>query len=205
MRTSDGWAAVRCQKMGRVSAKGGIGVVRAWSGRPPTGADQAGVVLPAGLPGDCPAASMLEFKPGSGFFSVFSGFRVRLSRTFPQRSPQGAPSGHAGNARRGGPGRPEGDSLRVPDGRGPACRQAAVAAVRSSHIRRSRRRALAVTPGPRMTATGATLWGFPLSRSRWYRCHETIRRLPSRVIRCKGMTMVQHVVAGGHLTATPAR
>ncbi len=57
-------------------------------------------------------ASMLEIKPGSGFFSVFSGFRVRLSRTFPQRSPQGVPSGHAGNARRGDPGRPAGDSFR---------------------------------------------------------------------------------------------
>ncbi len=151
-----------------------------------------------------PAASMLEIKPGSGFFSVFSGFRVRLSRTFPQRSPQGVPSGHAGNARRGGPGRPEGDSLRVPDGRGPSVRQAAGTAVRSSHIRRSRRRALAVTTSPRMTATRATLWGFPLSRSRWYRCHETSRRLPSRVIRCKGMTMDQHVVAGSRQTAIPA-
>ena len=30
-------------------------MVRAWSGRPPTGPDQAGVVLPAGLPGDGPA------------------------------------------------------------------------------------------------------------------------------------------------------
>ncbi len=56
-------------------------------------------------------ASMLEIKPGSGFFSVFSGFRIRLSRTFPQRSPQAAPSGHAGSARRGDPGRPEGDSF----------------------------------------------------------------------------------------------
>ena len=43
----------------------------------------------------------------------------------------------------------------------------------------------------------------PLS-ARGSRCHETRRRLPSRVIRCKGMTMFQHVVAGGHLTATPA-
>ena len=49
---ANGRAAVRSEK---VSAKGGIGVVRAWSGRPPTGADQAGVVLPAGLPGDGPA------------------------------------------------------------------------------------------------------------------------------------------------------
>ena len=63
-------------------------------------------------------ASMLEFKPGSGFFSIFSGLRVRLSRTFPQRSPQAAPSGHVGKTRRGDPGRPEGDSF--------PCRTAAV-------------------------------------------------------------------------------
>ena len=36
------------------------------------------------------------------------------------------------------------------------------------------------------------------------RCHEKRRRLPSRVIRCKGMTMEQHVVAGARSTATPA-
>ena len=71
-----------------------------------------------GLRGRQGEASMLEIKPGSGFFSVFSGFRIRLSRTFPQRSPQAAPSGHAGSARRGDPGRPEGDSF--------PCRTAAV-------------------------------------------------------------------------------
>ncbi len=50
---ANGRAAVRFGKRG--VGEGGIGVVRAWSGRPPTGPDQAGVVLPAGLPGDCPA------------------------------------------------------------------------------------------------------------------------------------------------------
>ncbi len=112
----------------------------------------------------------LESSPDPAFFRlfpVFPGFRVRLSRTFPQRSPQAAPSGHAGNTRRGDPGRMAGDSLSAPDGRGPACRQAA-AAVRSSHTRRSRRRALAVTASLRMTATRATLWGFPLPLRRSY-------------------------------------
>ncbi len=112
----------------------------------------------------------LESSPDPAFFRlfpVFPGFRVRLSRTFPQRSPQAAPSGHAGNTRRGDPGRMAGDSLSAPDGRGPACRQAA-AAVRSSHTRRSRRRALAVTTSLRMTATRATLWGFPLPLRRSY-------------------------------------
>ncbi len=52
MCMANGRAAVRSEK---VSAKGGIRVVRAWSGRPPTGPDQVGVVLPAGLPGDGPA------------------------------------------------------------------------------------------------------------------------------------------------------
>ena len=46
---------------------------------------------------------MSGIKPGSGFFSVFSGFRVRLSRTFPQRSPQAAPSGHAEGPYRSNP------------------------------------------------------------------------------------------------------
>ncbi len=37
-----------------------------------------------------------RIRPFSGFSAVFPRFRVRLSRTFPQRSPQGAPSRHAG-------------------------------------------------------------------------------------------------------------
>ncbi len=53
MRMADGRAAVRFGKRG--VGEGGIGVVRAWSGRPPTGPDQAEVVLPAQFPGDCPA------------------------------------------------------------------------------------------------------------------------------------------------------
>ncbi len=115
-------------------------------------------------------ASMSGIKPGSGFFPTFSGFSRFPCPAVPDLStafPTGGGVRARRRARRGDPGRPAGDSLSVPDGRGPACRQAA-AAVRSSHIRRSRRRALAVTTSLRMTATRATLWGFPLSRSRWY-------------------------------------
>ncbi len=144
--------------------------------------------------------------PDPAFFRLFPGFSAVPCPAVPDLStafPTGGGVRARRRARRGDPGRPAGDSLSVPDGRGPACRQAA-AAVRSSHIRRSRRRALAVTTSLRMTATGATLWGFPLSRSRWYRCHGTGRRLPSRVIRCRVLTGRQHVVAGGRETATPA-
>ena len=81
----------------------------------------------------------LESSPDPAFFPFFSGFRVRLSRTFPQCSPQAAPSGHAGGARRGGPGRPEGDSF--------PCRTDAV------------------RPGVRRRVPP---WGFPRSLSRWY-------------------------------------
>ena len=45
------------------------------------------------MPGKHPC---LESSPDPAFFPFFfSGFRVRLSRTFPQRSPQAAPSGRA--------------------------------------------------------------------------------------------------------------
>ncbi len=109
--------------------------------------------------------------PDPAFFRLFRGFSAVPCPAVPDLStafPTGGAVRARRRARRGDPGRPAGDSLSVPDGRGPACRQAAAAAVRSSHIRRSRRRALAVTTSLRMTATGATLWGFPLSRSRWY-------------------------------------
>ncbi len=108
--------------------------------------------------------------PDPAFFRLFPGFSAVPCPAVPDLStafPTGGGVRARRRARRGDPGRPAGDSLSVPDGRGPACRQAA-AAVRSSHIRRSRRRALAVTTSLRMTATRATLWGFPLSRSRWY-------------------------------------
>ena len=47
--------------------------------------------------------------------------------------------------------------------RDPHWRQLAAASVRSSHARRSRSKAFAVTISFRMTAVTATLWGLPLS------------------------------------------
>ncbi len=122
----------------------------------------------------------LESSPDPAFLRLFCGFSRVPCPAVPDLStafPTGGAVRARRRARRGDPGRPAGDSLSVPDGRCPACRQAA-AAVRSSHTRRSRRRALAVTPGPPMTATGATLWGFPLPLRRSYSSLMSGERLP---------------------------
>ena len=106
-----------------------------------------------------------ESSPDSVFFDGFwgsgSGFSTSCPHLddrpgTPKRAGHGVVTGRLIRSLPGGP----------PAGRGPSGRQPAASAVRSSHLRRSRSRAFAVTTSFRMTAVTATLWGFPLSTSR---------------------------------------
>ena len=108
---------------------------------------------------------MFLIKPGFGLFRRFPGVWTQVFHSFPHFCP------HPGERKPSGRGAAAGasDSF-LPCGQprnGPA-RACQAAAVRSSHTRRSRRRAFSVTVSFRMTAVTATLWGFPLSLSRAY-------------------------------------
>ena len=129
--------------------------------------------VPACAVAEPPKHPCFESSPDSAFSG---GFRRSCSgfSTFPSTFPSTGPSTgrrNAGMPRQSGRGDLTGasDSFCAPQtaaGHGPRGRQPAAAPVRSSHMRRSRSRAFAVTISFRMTAVTATLWGFPLSFSR---------------------------------------
>ena len=108
-----------------------------------------------------PKHPCFEASPDSVFFD---GFWQSGARVFHRLSTSGRPSGHAEAGRPRCHDRPV-DSFpawRAAAGRGPSGRQVATAAsVLSSHMRRSRSRAFAITTSFRMTAVTATLWTLP--------------------------------------------